>query len=444
MSQPLRIAVFVGSFPVLTETFIMRQIVGLLDMGHEVDIFADTRAEGSTVQPEINVRRLLERTTYMEMPPETAPWEMPVWPITGRTWLPGSEKSILNALRVARASPKWLRCITKSPQLTRRVLAQSEYGFRAASLSCLYRLARLCGVSWRYDVLHAHFGPVANSFRFARALWRAALVVSFHGYDMCVTPRAEGRDVYRNLFRDSDAVTINSEYARGLVRELGCPPGHIKYLRYGVEMDAYTCRERQRAPGEPVRLLTVGRFVQKKGIEFGLRAVAIARQKHPELHYDIVGDGPLRSSLEKLAAELGLNHHVTFHGFKDNHFNRQLMSQAHIFALPSVTADNGDQEGTPISLIEAQASGLPVLSTRYSGIPEIVLDGKSGFLVPERDFAALAEKLLVLIERPELCTQFGACGRNHVAAQFELRGANQDLVRVYEEAREQFQKLTVR
>jgi colanic acid/amylovoran biosynthesis glycosyltransferase len=438
MSQPLRIAIFVSSFPVLTETFIMRQIIGLIDLGHEVDIFADTRAEGGTAQPEINAHRLLERTTYMEMPPETAPWEMPVWPITGRTWLPGSEKSIPNFVRVVRAFPKWLRCILKSQQLTRQVLARSEYGFRATSLSCLYRLAKLSELSRRYDVLHAHFGPVANSFRFARALWRAPLVVSFHGYDMCVTPRAEGRDVYRNLFRDSDTVTINSEYARGLLRELGCPPDQIKYLRYGVEMDAYTCRERPRAPGEPVHLLTVGRFVQKKGIEFGLRAVALARQRHPELHYDIVGDGPLRSSLQKLAAELGLTNHVTFHGFKDNHFNRQLMTQAHIFALPSVTADNGDQEGTPISLIEAQASGLPVLSTRYSGIPEIVLDGGSGFLVSERDAPALAEKLSLLIERPELCNQFGACGRKHVEAQFELRQANQDLVRVYEETRERF------
>lgn len=440
MSQPLRIAIFVSSFPVLTETFIMRQIIGLLDSGHEVDIFADTRAESGTVQPEINAHHLLERATYMDMPPEAAPYEMPVWPIIGRTWLPGSEKSIFNFVRVARAFPKWLRCLIKSPQLTRQVLARSEYGFRAASLSCLYRLARLCGISRRYDVLHAHFGPVANSFRFARALWRAPLVLSFHGYDICVTPRAEGPDVYRNLFRDADTVTINSEYARGLVRELGCPPNHIKYLRYGVEMDAYACPERPRAPGKPVRLLTVGRFVQKKGIEFGLRAVAIARQKHSELHYDIVGDGPLRSSLQKLATELGLNNHVTFHGFKDNHFNRQLMTRAHIFALPSITADNGDQENTPISLIEAQASGLPVLSTRYSGIPEIVLDGKSGFLVPERDTPALAEKLLLLIERPELCNQFGACGRKHVEAQFELHQANQDLVRLYEETRERFRQ----
>ena len=442
MSQPLRIAIFVGSFPVLTETFIMRQIIGLLDLGHEVRIFADTPADAAATQPEINARHLLERTTYMDMPPESAPWEMPVWPITGRTWLPGSGKSIPNAVRAARALPKWFRCAVRSPRLARQILARSEYGFRAASLSALYRLARLCETSNRYDVLHAHFGPVGECYRFARSLWRIPLVVSLHGYDICVTPRAEGRDVYRHLFRDSDTVTVNCAHAHGLVRDLGCPSERIRVLRYGVEMDAYICHQRPRAPGQPVRLLTVGRFVQKKGIEFGLRAVAIVRQRHPELHYDVVGDGPLRSSLEKLAAELGLADHVTFHGFKDNHFNREQMVQSHIFALPSVTADNGDQEGTPISLMEAQASGLPVLSTRHSGIPEVVLDGQSGFLVPERDALALAEKLSLLIERPEMCTQFGACGRRHIEAQYELRQANQDLVHIFEETRERFQRFT--
>src|SRR5438552_11458030 len=92
MSRPLRIAMLVGSFPVVSETFILRQLTGLLDLGHSVDIYADTRAEaGAPVHPEVDRYRLLERTTFMDMPPETAPWEMPDWPLTERTWLPGSE-----------------------------------------------------------------------------------------------------------------------------------------------------------------------------------------------------------------------------------------------------------------------------------------------------------------------------------------------------------------
>src|SRR5438045_6456153 len=111
MSRPLRIGMFVGSFPVVSETFILRQITGLLDLGHEVDIYADTPAETTApVHAAVAQYRLLERTTYMGMPPETAPWELPVWPIIGRTWPPGSATSVSNAARVGRALPKFLRC----------------------------------------------------------------------------------------------------------------------------------------------------------------------------------------------------------------------------------------------------------------------------------------------------------------------------------------------
>src|SRR5580765_2410820 len=138
MSQPLRIAMFVGSFPVVSETFILRQITGLMDLGHEVDIYADTRAEpGAAAQPEVAAYRLLERTTYMDMPAESAPWELPAWPIMGRTWLPGTEKSTLNLLRLSRAFPKWLRSFVKAPRLATQALKKSEYGFRATSLSAL-------------------------------------------------------------------------------------------------------------------------------------------------------------------------------------------------------------------------------------------------------------------------------------------------------------------
>ncbi len=138
MSRPLRIAMFVGSFPVVSETFIVRQITGLIDLGHAVEIYADSRAEaGAPIHPEIAKYRLLERTTFMELPPETAPFEMPVWPITGRTWPPGSASSIHNSLRVARAVPKFVRCLWEVPRLAFQVLDRREFGYQAASLSAL-------------------------------------------------------------------------------------------------------------------------------------------------------------------------------------------------------------------------------------------------------------------------------------------------------------------
>src|SRR5712692_622388 len=318
MSAPLRIAIFVGSFPVFSKTFILRQITGLLDLGHEVNIFADVRAEGEgPVQPEVGQYRLLERTTFMDMPPETAPWEMPVCPLTGRTWPPGAAAPVHNARRVALAIGKFLRCLVTSPRLAFRVLDRREYGYQAASLSGLHRLAKLSGEQKRFDVLHAHFGPVGNSFRFAKELWRAPLVVSFHGYDFSTVPRKEGTGVYQRLFRTADIVTVNSEYTRGRVQQLGCLPAKLHKLPMGLNLDDFVFRERTWNAGEPIRILTVARLVEIKGHESAIRAVARSRERHAGVRYDIVGDGPLRKQLEQLVIELGLQDAITIHGAQD-------------------------------------------------------------------------------------------------------------------------------
>ena len=303
----------------------------------------------------------------------------------GRTWTPGAPRATLNLVRMVRALAKMASCLATTPRLAWQTLDASEYGYQASSLSALYRLATLKAAGGRFDVLHAHFGPVANSFRFARALYGAPLVATFHGYDFSVVPRQEGTKVYERLFSVADTVTVNSDYTGQQVIALGCAPDRIHKLHVGVDVGDFHYQERPRSPAEPVRLLTVARMVEKKGIEYALQAVARLRQTYPKLQYDIIGDGPLQPALTRLAGQLGLEQVVVFHGAKDSRFVRERITEAHFFLLPSVTAADGDQEGTPVSLMEAQAAGLPVLSTTHSGIPEVVLDGASGFLVSERD-----------------------------------------------------------
>jgi len=130
MAGPLRIAMFLGSFPVVSETFILRQITGLLDLGHSVHIFANSKPDTSNpVHAEVANYRLLERTTYIDGPPEAIEWEMPVFPLTGRTWPPGSNTSIHNSLRAARALAKILRCLSKAPRLTFQALSSAFNDF---------------------------------------------------------------------------------------------------------------------------------------------------------------------------------------------------------------------------------------------------------------------------------------------------------------------------
>jgi len=435
MNRSLRIAVIVGVFPEVSETFILRQITGLLDAGHEVDIYADTRGGmNSPLHPEIEKYRLLDRTTYLDMPPESAPWEMPVWPISGKTWLPGAEIPTANWRRLVRAMPPLLRCLVRAPRLTCEALSPAEHGYQAASLSALYRLEKLSRTAKTYDLIHAHFGPVGNSFRFTRKLWRAPFIVSFHGYDVSVTPKKSGAGVYRKLFAEADAVTANSDFMGAKLRELGCPAEKIHKLFYGIDVSSFSASERQPNANEPVRVLTVGRLTEKKGIEFAIRAMAAVRQTCPDTVLDIVGEGPLRLRLRELIAELGQSDAVFLHGSKNSNAIREMLGRAQIFMLPSVTAADGDREGTPVSLLEAQAAGLPVISTRHAGIPEIVLDGESGFLVPERDATALAERLSFLIQHPETRSAMGRKGRTSVEAHFSFSKCNEQLLQIYLEA----------
>src|SRR5437588_8018878 len=114
----MRVALFTNTFPVVSETFILRQITGLIDLGHRVDIYAECRPErDAPVQPEVDAYGLLNRTMYMNIPPEAGYWEMPVWPVTGKTWLPGSETPIPNAARLLRAAPTLARCLRCVPML---------------------------------------------------------------------------------------------------------------------------------------------------------------------------------------------------------------------------------------------------------------------------------------------------------------------------------------
>jgi colanic acid/amylovoran biosynthesis glycosyltransferase len=433
----MRIAMLVGSFPVVSETFILRQITGLLDLGHGVDIYAEAKPEEAEPEhAEVRRYKLLGRTTYMNVPPDAGYWEMPVWPLTGQTWLPGASKPIPNVARALRAAPAFARCLRCSPRLSLEVLRPSQYGYQARSLSNLYRLDTLCSRRRRYTVAHAHFGPVANRLRFAGELWGAPLVASFHGYDFSRVPRQQGPDVYRRLFARADMVTVNSGHTERRLRELGCPPSKLRRLPMGVDLRHFPFHEHVPHAGEPVRILTVGRLVEKKGLEYAIRAVARARERYAHLLYDIVGEGPLRASLEALIVELGVGDAVTLHGAKSGEYVREMMAQAHLFVMPSVTASDGDMEGQGLALQEAQASGLPVLATDHNGFSESIAPGRSGFLVPERDATQMAARLVYLLERPELWPEMGHAGRRHVEENYDMSNLNRRLVELYMEARE--------
>ena len=177
---------------------------------------------------------------------------------------------------------------------------------------------------------------------------------------------------------------------------------------------------------------TVARLVEMKGVAYGIRAIACAYECGEDVVYHIVGDGPLRGELEALSHELGIADHIRFHGALPNDAVVALLAQTHVLLAPSVTAANGETEGIPNAVKEAMACGVPIVATRHSGIPELVEDGISGYLVPERDAPALAKRLLDLSRQPECWPAMGRAARAKIERDFDSNALSDALVELYE------------
>jgi len=381
VQRALKVACFIPSFPELSETFILRQIVGLLDRGHDVRIFAHEAAESGRGHPDVERHRLLQRTRVIGGDAPSAPAER-----TGRAGLGA-----------------FLRCL--HPETAR---AAGGWGALVRTLSALRG-------EGPFDVVHCHYGVAGLRYGLAARLWQAPLVVSFYGYDASRYPRERGERVYQPLFANAQRVISLSPHMDAQLRTLGCAPELLRRVPLAVDAaDGAGAIHAARGSEALPRLLTVARLVEKKGIAVALRAVAHLRDAQTEVRYDVIGDGPLRAELEALATTLGIADRVRFLGALSNDGVRQAMRDADLFVLPSVTAPNGDEEGTPTVLLEAAYARLPVLATHHAGIPEIVADGESGVLVREGDPVALAEGLRTLLAARERWPAMGEAGRRLV------------------------------
>jgi len=265
------------------------------------------------------------------------------------------------------------------------------------------------------DLIVSHFGPagrVAARLK-AMGLVKAKLATVFHGYDVTQYLDGKSADTYCELFETADLlITISDLWHRRLI-ELGAPPDKIETLRLGIDCKAFDYQPRRIVYGEPIRLVTVGRLTEKKGHRYTIEAFADLVARNPDLpiHLDIVGSGPQLGELKALITALGLSDRVQLLGGISHDEVRALLDEAHIFLLHSVTAADGDMEGIPVSIMEAMAMGLPVASTRHSGIAELVADGRSGLLVDERDVAGFADALDRLIGDSAMVERMGREGR---------------------------------
>lgn len=242
------------------------------------------------------------------------------------------------------------------------------------------------------------------------------LVVHFHGYDASVrSVLEENAETYPAMFRQAAAVVAVSRAMRAKLISLGAPPEKVFYNPYGVDCALFAGAEPAAAP--PL-FVAVGRLTEKKSPQSTLRAFAEVLRDCPEARLRVVGGGPLMGECEGLVGELGVGHAVAFLGPQPHAVIRDEMRRARCFVQHSVEAPSGDSEGTPVSVIEAGATGLPVVSTRHAGIPDVVVEGETGFLVDEGDVRGMAAHMLRMAREPELAARMGRAARLRAETHF--------------------------
>jgi colanic acid/amylovoran biosynthesis glycosyltransferase len=310
----MRIAFLVNEFPKISETFVLDQITFLLDRGCEVDIYAQRLyANEELVHRDVLAYSLMGKTRSFAAPRASKP------------------------IRVARALFDVGSAFPRHPRLVARALDFRKFGLDALKFRRFYLASPFLDRA-PYDIVHCHFGPIGEVGAELRRLgiFDAPLLTQFHGFDVSSYVRERGEGAYRALFAEGDVFLCVSGRIRERLVQLGCASSKTRIHHTGVKAAAIPFEPRTPVLNGPINILTVGRLVEKKGIEYGLRALALLSNELPSVHYTIVGDGPEERTLADLARTLRIEDKVTFAGACTREEVSVLMGSSHVLLAPSV------------------------------------------------------------------------------------------------------------
>jgi colanic acid/amylovoran biosynthesis glycosyltransferase len=353
------------------------------------------------------------------------------------TLLPPSETFVLAQMTsLQRYSPTLAGLERSKPSLPLsgdELLLSNTSGEFASRCAKLYRKTGLAPSfhkklgALKPDLIHAHFASGGRTILPLMRRLGVPLVVTLHGSDVSVDDAKDDR--YKCLADRASLFICVSEFIRSRALEVGFPPEKLAVHYIGIDRGLF---QAPLTPQHAKRVFFVGRLVEKKGCEYLIRAMRLVQDVYPESELTIIGDGPLRPDLEVLARNLKVQ--CSFRGVQPHAAVQRELRETRVFCAPSVTAANGDSEGCPIVIAEAQAMGLPVVASRHAGIPEIVKDGVTGLLAPERDHTALAAALLKLLSEEGLWRRFRSAALSNIEQHFDLKLQTALLETLYDQA----------
>jgi colanic acid/amylovoran biosynthesis glycosyltransferase len=285
------------------------------------------------------------------------------------------------------------------------------------------------------DLMHVYFGHTGVHLLPLILEWKHPTVVSFHGMDIQPRPKQVGYDEQmRELLQTIPLVLARSRSLFSALERWGCAPHKLRLNRTGIPLEDFPFVQRPMPADGAWRFVQACRLVAKKGLRTALRAFAQFRAKYALAKFVIAGEGTLREELEDLATELGVRDAVEFRGFLSQADLAKLFAESHVFVHPSEMTSDKNQEGVPNAMLEAMATGLPVLATNHGGIPEAVTHERHGLLVAEGDVDALFAAMCQLTADAEMCYLWGQAASRQVRDEFEQRKAIENLEGFYDEA----------
>ncbi len=284
-------------------------------------------------------------------------------------------------------------------------------------------------------LMHVYFGHTGVHLLPFIKVWDKPCVVSFHGADVMLreeNPRYQRS--LRELLATVPLVLARSHSLTDRLKEIGCPPEKLRLNRTGIPLEQFSLVERSAPAGGDWHFVQCCRLIPKKGLLTAIRAFAQLRQMYPSAVYTIAGEGPQEPELRQLIKDLQLGDSVRLVGFLSQDRLVELYGNAHVFIHPSEMTADMNQEGVPNAMLEAMATGLPVVATLHGGIPEAVEDGKSGLLVPEKTPSKLYEAMKTLVGDQEGWIAMGREASASVRREFEQKQQIARLESYYDEA----------
>lgn len=407
----MNVGYLVHTFPSLSETFVLNQVTGVIDEGVQVILFPDHLGDFESVHQEVSRYNLRGSVVYRSQ-------------LSNRY------------MRVFDAAFGFIKGWSADPA-GYGTLLKNAFGADTKRGVSFWHDVFWRGVKYsECDLFCCHHGP--QGLR-AVDLKRIGvdvgpIVVFIHGYDITQYVDEHGEQCYDELFDHADLLLPISRRWQKKLFQMGCPPHKVRVHRMGVDLDKFSYRARDlEKRTEPVRLVSVARLTKKKGLRYAIKAVSKLRSRGHEVIYEIIGDGKERSHLEQLIRERELQDCVRLAGKKYDQALVLALDKADIFVLPSVTTEEGDQEGLPVVLMEAAALGIPIVSTWHSGIPELIEHENNGLLVEERDVEGLASAIERYLKNPDFATRMARQARKSVERQHDVDKLNKQLVQIFSE-----------